>query len=280
MNKNLFIISLLIYAWWPVTAYAQSPVILTDEQGKYTLGLHLAYLADPSGQLTINEVISPQYAHQFIPSQEETLGFGYTKSAYWVRFLVRNDSHHDWLLRVGFPNMNHVDLYLPATGLHKVSGNHLPFSAREVANQNIVFKLPLSPTQTSEVSKNSEVSQTSKTSEVYLRFENEASMTLGLTMWTDEAFAMFCHSESLFLGALYGIIMVMVLYNLFIYLFLWEKEYLYYAVSLIAIVIHRASVNGLTQQYLWPNHQWNSYIIPIFSATFELGIGAFCCANS
>ncbi len=190
----------------------------------------MEYLADPSGQLTIADVTSPQYATQFVPSQQETLGFGFTESAYWVRIHIRNDSHQqdDWLLRVGFPNMNHVDLYLPATGLHKVSGNHLPFSTREVANQNIVFKVPLSPTQTSEVS---------KTSEVYLRFENEASMNIGLTLWTAESFTMFCHRESLFLGAAYGIIMVMVLYNLFIYLFLRENEYLYYALSITTSVI-------------------------------------------
>ena len=37
------------------------PLILTDEQGEYPLGLHMEILEDPSGELTIEEVSSPEF---------------------------------------------------------------------------------------------------------------------------------------------------------------------------------------------------------------------------
>lgn len=47
------------------------PRVLTDEQDKYTLGLHLEILEDPGGELTIEEVSSPLFDAQFVPSRVE-----------------------------------------------------------------------------------------------------------------------------------------------------------------------------------------------------------------
>ena len=55
----------------PLTVLAQSdgtprpaPVVLTGSQGEYPLGLHLELLEDPIGELTIEEVVSPEYDDQ------------------------------------------------------------------------------------------------------------------------------------------------------------------------------------------------------------------------
>jgi hypothetical protein len=46
------------------------PVLLTDEQGQYPLGLHMSILEDPGGILTIDQVTSPAYAAQICPQSE------------------------------------------------------------------------------------------------------------------------------------------------------------------------------------------------------------------
>ena len=74
-------------------------VILTDEQGEYPLGLFVEILLDPTRELTIEEVSSPDYAAQFMPSQEEVPNFGYTTSAIWRRFRVRNETSQIRLFR-------------------------------------------------------------------------------------------------------------------------------------------------------------------------------------
>ncbi|HLE14507.1 MAG TPA: 7TM-DISM domain-containing protein, partial [Anaerolineales bacterium] len=122
MNRRALWIACLLILISVSLARAQSangtgtgPVILSDDAEKYLLGLHLEILEDPGGQLTIQEVTSPEYSNRFVPSQEEVPNYGFTGSAYWVRFRLRNESQSvdDWLLEVGFPNMHYVDLYLP-----------------------------------------------------------------------------------------------------------------------------------------------------------------------
>ncbi len=81
---------------------AQSPLVLTDEQGEYPLGLHVALLKDQTQMLRIDDVTSPEYAQQFMPSSESIPNLGVAHAVYWVRFHVRNETRHtaDWRLQM------------------------------------------------------------------------------------------------------------------------------------------------------------------------------------
>jgi hypothetical protein len=128
-------------------------VVLTDKQSPYPLGLHLEILEDPDGQLTIEQVASPEYDGQFVPNHETASNFGYTDSVYWVRFRTRNETTRtdEWRLELGFANMQHVTLYTPlaqpgsseSSFAVKQTGTSYPFSTRDVAFHRIVFKLSL-----------------------------------------------------------------------------------------------------------------------------------------
>lgn len=107
------------------TAMAQSsnpnslePLILNDQQSEYPLGLHLQILEDPTGKLAIDDVSSPAYNSQFIPNRVNVPNYGFTNSAYWVRFQLENKSQQndEWLLEESFSNMQYVDLYSPMLG--------------------------------------------------------------------------------------------------------------------------------------------------------------------
>lgn len=265
----VFII-LLAAAGFPLLIQAQEhdnpphplPVILTDAQGEYPLGRHLEILEDPTGKLTIEQVASPEYDGRFVPSQNETPNFGYTSSAYWVRFRVRNEAilTNNWRLELGFSNMHHVALYTPlASGdrstpafANKQTGTFYPFNTRDEAFPRVVFKLSL-PMQVEET--------------LYLRFQNGDSMTLSLILWSPEAFGQASRTEMLGWGLFYGIFLIMLGYNVFLFIPLRDKNYLYYALFITAFLLFQASYAGHAQQYLWPNLVgWNSFAVPFFSA--------------
>jgi hypothetical protein len=123
-TKALFLTLLAILVFCS-TALAQSsnppaptpPLILTDTQGQYPLGLHMDLLEDPGGKLTVQDVSSPAFESRFTPSSVEKPIFGYTASAYWVRLHLDNKSQltNQWLLEIGFPNTQNVDLNTPLT---------------------------------------------------------------------------------------------------------------------------------------------------------------------
>jgi len=124
------------------------PVVLTDEQGQYPLGLYLELLSDPTRQLTIEEVTSPDYEAQFVASREEVPNFGYTTSAIWRRFRIRNEARQksQWLLSLhNSARIGEIDLYLLAPDgerlSHQQAGSQLPFTVREIRYPQFVTRL-------------------------------------------------------------------------------------------------------------------------------------------
>ena len=128
----------------------EEPLILTDEQGKYLLGLHLELLEDPSGKLSIEDVSSQAIYLRFTPSKVAVPNYGFTNSAYWVRIRLDNETQqtNEWLLELGYPHMHYVDLYTPfqdGRGFEvKQTGILRPISTRDVVYPDIVFNLKYS----------------------------------------------------------------------------------------------------------------------------------------
>jgi 7TMR-DISM extracellular 2 len=69
---------------------AAEPMILPPELKQLSLGGHMDILEDQARQWTIRDVVAEPVAARFTPSHGESQGFGFTFSAYWVRFAVVN----------------------------------------------------------------------------------------------------------------------------------------------------------------------------------------------
>jgi two-component system, sensor histidine kinase LadS len=155
------------------------PAVLTDGQGEYPLGLQLDILEDPGGDLTIEDVSSAEYEGKYFPSQSPAPNFGYTLSAYWVRFHLDNQTHqtNEWLLEIGYVYTQYVDFYYPSSEppgyAVKKTGALRPVSTRDIPFPRFIFNLSL-PAGSQQT--------------YYLRFKNEGSMTLPLTLWSKDTF--------------------------------------------------------------------------------------------
>ena len=203
-------------------------LVLKKDQEKYFLGTYLEILRDSSGELTIDDVTSTAYQSQFFTSQVATPNFGYQTVPYWVRFRVQNQtgSGGDWVLVLGFRNMHYMDLYVPDSNNETYSviesgvlrGQQNP----NVSFDKLSFDLEIPPG----------IEQT-----FYIRFQNEATMTLPLILMSPEAFARVVMVDELVTGTFYSTLMIMVIYNLILYALIKEKVYLYLVLfSLSAIV--------------------------------------------
>jgi len=260
-RKMLFLILLLPFVALssPKVAQAQGPLILTERQGEYKVGQYLAYLEDPSGNLTIEDVTSPKYVAQFRPSAEEIPNFGFTKAAYWVRFEVRNQASSPtlWLLEQAFGNTHRIDLYFPTPDqrgfLVKHAGNTLPFNSREFAYHNPVFKLPLPLNQT----------QT-----IYLRAKNSSATFFPLTLWALETFAQARATADLGWGLFAGFLLLMLIHNFLLFFSLRDKACLSLTAFIGSQLFLYLTTYGFAAQYLWPTvGGWDS-----FAVLFAIGL--------
>ncbi len=236
-------------------ASAAGPVILNDKQGEYPLGLHMEILEDPTRELTIQDVSSPAYGNKFIASPSEVPIFGFTDSAYWVRFQVRNETlnSHDWLIDVAFPNIQYVDLYTPlpvGEGFAVKQGGALrPPATRDLLYPRTIFTYTLPPQQQNTL---------------YMRFQTGTSMTLHLALWQPTLFFNRALLEQISFGIFFGILIGLLFYNLFILLSLKEMRYFYIVLLLFGIILHEASYNGFLETYVIPGmYSLKAYYHPV-----------------
>ena len=236
------------------------PQTLTQEFLSGTpLGATVEILEDSYAQMTLQAVLTaPEGAWKH--SEKITPAFGFTASAYWVRFTVVNRQPYplDWLLEVGYPMIDSVTVFIPESGVYvsKKTGDHFPFSQREIEYRNCIFSLQEKP---------------ASERTYYLRFRTTSSMNLPLNAWSPAAFTQFLSREQIIIGLYYGAMAVMLLYNLFLFMGLRDVNYLYYALFIAGQIMYQATLNGLSFQYLWRDALWwGNVCLPLFMgfATF------------
>ena len=246
----LFVLALLCLVRPPTVRAADGDPALFDVATRplagQPLGRAFQVLEDPSGQLTLADVQSAAQAARFAPSERDAPSFGFSPSAFWLRLDVVNsgDSARYWLLELAYPQLDSIDLYTvhaDGTVQHRQTGDRVPFSQRDIPYRHFLFRLSDSPHQ----------QQT-----YYLRVHSEGSVSVPLFAWTDDTFRAHENRELPLLWMIYGLVLVMALYNAFVFVSVREREYLYYCFYVVSCVLVQATLNGHAFQYLLPNTVW------------------------
>ncbi|MCP4346061.1 MAG: PAS domain S-box protein [Desulfobacterales bacterium] len=262
--KRIIFFTTFACCFWQLhitNAHSVKPVILNDEQEKYPSGLHLEYLEDSAGRLTINDVASTGHKMRFIHSETGIPIIGFSDSVFWVRVHVRNECRDqaNWRLMMQLAYLDAVDLYLPlANGEFKIkqAGDKRPFNVREIEFRQSVFKIALPP--------QSEII-------LYLRIQSTGFMIFDPILWTADAFYTYASHDQLFSGFFLGGLCIMGVYNLVLFIVLGERSYLYYVLMLFGVAFHFATLEyGLSYQYLWPNQIVFNHIATIFFPSISM----------
>lgn len=85
----------------------------------------------------------------------------------------------------------------------------------------------------------------------YVKTNTYLQMPLVLWEWSD--FVNYVFLEQILDGLFYGMILIMILYNLLLGIFLGDKHYLSYVALLISYLLVQMVWDGTAYQYLWPN---------------------------
>jgi len=230
---------------------------LSPNQEEYLLTPYIEYLEDPSNQLDLHDLLSPSSNELWQSNTEssETINFGYTSSTYWIRVDITNpnNTHDERYLEIAYAVLDHAILYLLTDDAapEKITlGDKRPFHSRPLDHRNFIVPIKWQPNQTIGF---------------YLQVTTSSSMQIPLTLWKTKRFIENTQRELLGLGIYYGTMLVMVLYNLFVFLSIRESNYLYYVCFVASSALFLASLNGISFQYLWPNAtNWNDQAIIVF----------------
>jgi signal transduction histidine kinase/CheY-like chemotaxis protein len=214
------------------------------------LGRVIQVFEDASGEASIADVSSRALAGSFKSHDKATLNAGYSHSVFWLKidldYRPNNPAaQRSWLLELAYPPLDHLDLYLPdPTGHYQLArrtGDALPFASRPIRQNNYLFNLDFAPNE-------------HKT--LYLRLQSQGSIQAPLTLWSSTAFLEEQPARLYVLGMIYGVLLGMLVYNLFIYLAVRDTSYLYYIFYIASFGLYQLSVNGAAVEYFWPNNPW------------------------
>lgn len=238
---------ILLLTWLPMLA---SAVDFDESTRSLPLGRTMQVLEDSSGRATIDQVTAPEAQARFHLNTDDVLNAGYSKSAFWIRLDLRyaprqSEIARNWLLELAYPPMDHVELYQADADGHfyrsQITGDTLPYSNRVIRQNNFVFDIPFVPQQ----------AQT-----LYLRVQSEGSVQVPLTLWSSNAYLEAQPERLYVLGMIYGVLLGMLVYNLFIYVSVRDTSYLYYILYIASFGLYQVSVNGAGVEFLWPENPW------------------------
>ncbi len=243
-SKTMRILFLLFL--FPGALSAASPV--TIEKGKeiYPLAPHVSILEDKTGLLSVTEAVRRQA--EFRDNTKKEIGFGFSQSAYWTHFTLQSESRKSttWFLELANARMQKIDLYIFQNKkllTHKKSGIDLPFHRRDIDYRFFIFTLHLkAPGELS----------------VFIRTETRTSHFLPLTLYSSEALAEKRQTDYAYSGLFYGCILIMFIYNLFLFFSIRSSDYLFYVCTVLFSLLYTLSFEGFGYQFLWSHSpNWN-----------------------
>jgi signal transduction histidine kinase len=195
-------------------------------------------LADPTSALTISEVQTAPFEH----SEEVVANLGVVEHAYWIRYRIASSSAPR-VLEIQSPNIDSVDFYLfnGSTLLASYfTGEGRSFSSRPIATPNFAFPIPAADQEL----------------DAYIRIRSGKQILLPLALKTPDHHFRQQNQKDIFFGIYAGIIIAMLLYNIFIWFSVKERNYLYYVFFILFVGLTQLTLNGYGNQFFWPNWQW------------------------
>ncbi len=213
--------------------------------------------ADPEGLADIHSVRQlPESAWQ--PVARRDASFGYSKHAYWLRFSLHNpaDEAINWVLLIGNPLLDFLDAYgLDGERVYR-AGDQRPFDERWVNHRQLVLPFSLAA---------------GEERELILRMQTNGSANLSASLMSSEGFTHYEQRMLLLQGLFFGALLVMLIYNLSIFVITRDRNYLWYSLFVACFSFYQFIQLGFALQWLWPQAlAWHQLSFPLSSALATL----------
>jgi hypothetical protein len=221
---------------------AQPIININETKNFYGIGTSVRVLEDETTLLTIQQILTPQYQAKFVRSNRKIPNIGLTDAALWCELKIINTTNEDCYLELFDAAPDSITVY-ETTNSDSIKitngGNYISFKNREIDANNYMFRL---------------CGRTDTEKTYYVRIINGRGTQFSATVGTlkgvleNQHVINFCH------GIYFGIMLLMVLYNLCIYFSLHDRSYLYYVIYGTIMTLMNACLTGYAFEYLWPNN--------------------------
>ena len=263
MNKILILLLYLLYSY--THTYANTllePLNITHSHK--AIGKSLLVYEDKEASLKVSDIVKlPNHAFHLLGASVSSNSF--TRSAYWYKFDINNPT--DTLLSrliIFEPSwLDHVNITVvsPQGDMQSYeAGNTLPYHHRYLKHYLINLKHTFQVGQ----------------STVYIQVKTRDPFIVAISVMEESTFLAEDSLNSLWIGLIYGGLIALLIYNLFLYFGIKERYYLYYVLYLLTFITMNASYNGYTFMVLTSNYpEVQNWLHSILAYLFVLSLLLF-----
>ena len=211
--------------------------------------VRLLYFNDSNKSHSLQEVVNDAdhlFKHEFVtPSLKFAPG-----STVFVQVRLENDTAQrvEKVIKFLDIRLDRVDVYSSEGMLLSVMGDRVPFLNRTYADAQIAIDI---------------MAKAKRLSTLYLKFTNEDKMDLTYSIYEKSAYSEDLVFRKEMHAFFFGALLIMLIYNIVLYLFIREKAFLVYIFYHITVMIVMLYYNGIISHYYHPeNYDVNGGNVP------------------
>ncbi|MDQ7948176.1 MAG: 7TM diverse intracellular signaling domain-containing protein [Pedobacter sp.] len=215
-------------------------------ENSISFGQDIAYSAatygDKSGKLSIQEAVK---LDKFTPNDKSVINFGIDDATYWIKIKVTDRTAlKDVVLFIDQARLETAEFYVV-----KSDGS---ISKKEI-NANFTKKFNLSQKLfVYEIPSNFNVEKDF----IYIKLKSKELLVIPIHIYNEGSIITTFLIRDMTFGFYTGIMVVMFLYNLFLFFSVRDKSYIYYVVYICLVWLSQISIQGYTVKYFWPYKSW------------------------
>ncbi|MCH7396613.1 signal transduction protein [Belliella sp. DSM 107340] len=232
-----------------IQAYANEKTVikLTDDISEVFVATKFDFFLDTAGIYSVQEISDERFQGKFQKVTDTHVLFDYLDSPVWMRFTIENNQNkynHSWYLESWGFDIKNITFYFPnPDGSFRPSnaGFEMPFEERDIKHKNFNYFLDIRPNET-------------KT--FYIKVKRSYNQEFSFHLRTNEKFLVHSLNEYFLLGIYYGVLIIILTFNLYLFYRLRDTLYLYFPCLILACIWFSLGRDGLGFQFLWPNAPW------------------------
>lgn len=236
------------------TAFTQLATI-TNENQAYTISSDMEQWVDSSGLFTAEQVLQKG---KFVNTKGRIPIFPNRIKNVWFRFSVKNlSSSPTAFLNIAYSNLSRVSLYSverQRVTLMGKEGNEV-IQAKGIAGlPNIIFNLQANP---------------DSTKQYLLHVYSQHPIIVPAKVLTNNALHESINLQNIITSVYLGVLMVMFLYNFFLFFATRDNSYLYYIIYILFLAIAQTTIIGYEYRYIWPGNPALNYYSVVFTSSLS-----------
>lgn len=204
---------------------------------------------DKSHSLTVYDIIHDSELG-WNDSKFDIPSYGFSPHTYWFRFTIPPQAKES-LLVLDYALLDDISYYrLQDQSIQETiyTGDKRLFADRPIEHRAFLFPIPPSQQQ----------------QQILLKIRSSSAIQVPLSLWPDKTFFESDQYQFAEHGLYYGIVLVMALYNFFLFLRLRDSAYGFYVFYVLIFASVQLSLTGFAYQFIWPDMpEWNEKSVAI-----------------